>query len=375
MRHGVSVVGRDTRNRAVGAAATMRSLFDREQPDDVVLVERVRACLGRVVTHPHAIKVEANDGSVTLSGPILEEEVPLLVDCALGVAGVRDLRNQLDVHAEPGRIPALQGNPRQRPGSRGAFMQTNWSPTARAVGGLAGAMAAAHGFGERTLAGTFVGTAGLLLLARAVTNLEMRRLFGIGAPRHAVEVKKSIRIHAPVERVFELWNDFENFPKLMTHVRHVRRIRTGEDKERWRWSVTGPTGMEVEFDSVVSAREENRLLAWRTEGSALVQHAGRVQFLSNSDGSTTVEIRMLYNPVVGALGHAIAWLFGTDPKHQMDDDLLRMKSFLETGKLPRDAAEHVAEMPAKLQEHMEEMRVSRNGSRGQGMEGEQTSAG
>jgi hypothetical protein len=31
-------------------------------------------------------------------------------------------------------------------------------------------------------------------------------------------------------------------------------------------------------------------------------------------------------------------LFGTDPKSELDEDLMRMKTFLETGKAPRDAA-------------------------------------
>jgi uncharacterized membrane protein len=73
-----------------------------------------------------------------------------------------------------------------------------------------------------------------------------------------------------------------------------------------------------------------------------VQHAGRVFFHDNGDGSTTVEIQMVYNPVVGAIGHAVAWLLGADPKRQMHDDLLRMKTFLETGKPPRDAASQTA---------------------------------
>lgn len=368
--HGTSVVGRDSRNRAIGVGARLRSLLNAGQPDDAVLVERVRACLGRVVTHPHSIQVEAHDGTVTLSGPILQDEVPLLIDFTLGVAGVRDLRNQLDVHAEAGTLPALQGNPRQRPGHRTAFLQENWSPTTRAAGGLGGALAAFYGFGDRSFIGNLFGAAGLLLLARALTNLDLRRLFGIGAPRHAVDVQKSIRINAPVEKVFELWDNFENFPRFMRHVRHVRRIETAEGKERWRWSVTGPTGTEFEFDSIVSAREENRLLGWRTEGGALVQHAGRVRFQDNGDGTTTVDVKMLYNPVVGAVGHAIAWLFGADPKHQMDDDLMRMKSYLETGKVPRDAAEHRPAMPRGAREPVQE-RPSGNGSGRQQAEREQ----
>lgn len=352
--HGASVVARDSRNRARGLAARMRSLLDRGQADDAVLTERVRACLGRAVSHPHAIQVQSMDGVITLTGPVLAAEVPLLVDCVLGVPGVRDVKNQLDVHAEPGRIPALQGGTPRHPGAGGLFMQENWSPTERAASGLVGVLAALWGFGRHSFGGTLVGTAGLLLVGRAATNLPMRRLIGVGAPRHAVDVQKSIRIHAPLEKVFRLWDDFENFPMFMRHVRNVQRIGTSEDQERWHWTVTGPTGTEVEFDSVVTAREENALIEWRTEGDALVQHAGRVRFMDAGDGSTIVDVKMSYNPVAGAVGHVIAKLIGTDPKSQMDEDLLRMKTFLETGKLPRDAAAHAKEMPDSLRRRFEE---------------------
>jgi uncharacterized membrane protein len=47
---------------------------------------------------------------------------------------------------------------------------------------------------------------------------------------------------------------------------------------------------------------------------------------------------MSYNPPGGAVGHAIARLLGRDPKQEMDDDLMRMKAFIETQRPPRDAA-------------------------------------
>ncbi|HLT89883.1 MAG TPA: SRPBCC family protein [Woeseiaceae bacterium] len=352
--HSAGVVARDSRNRVKGLVARMRSLLDRGQPDDSVLVERVRSCIGRVVSHPHAIKVQSHDGVITLTGPVLAAEVPLLIDDVLGVPGVRDVRNQLDVHAEPGRVPALQGGIQRRPGRRGPFMQENWAPAERALGGLAGGLAALWGFGRDSLGGKLVGTAGLVLLGRAATNLELRRLLGIGTRRHAVDVQKTIRIQAPVEKVYRLWENFENFPLFMRHVRQVRRIQTAQNKERWRWSVTGPTGTEFEFDAVVVAREENELIAWRTEGEALVQHAGRVRFMGTDEGYTIIDVKMTYNPVAGAVGHVIAKLFGTDPKSQMDDDLLRMKTFLETGKLPRDAAAPAREVPEELRRQLEQ---------------------
>ena len=41
---------------------------------------------------------------------------------------------------------------------------------------------------------------------------------------------------------------------------------------------------------------------------------------------------MSYNPPAGWRGHGIAKAFGVDPKHSMDEDLVRMKTLIETGK-------------------------------------------
>ena len=335
--HELGVVRRDARNRVAGMSARLRSMLDTRQPDDSVLEARVRACLGRVVSHPGSVGVESQGGIVRLTGPILEDEVPLLIASVRRVHGVAGIRDDLEVHAEPGRVPGLQGQPARRVGDRAEFMQANWAPATRAVGLLAGTMAALHGFRRGTTAGTMLGQAGLLLIARAVTNLEVRRLVGIGAGRHAVTVQKSLRIQAPVQEVFALWDDLERLPSFMTHVREVRRVDSGDASERWRWTVDGPGGVPIAFDTTRTAREANRLLAWRTTPDALVQHAGRVRFVDNGDGSTSVEVRMVYNPVAGAVGHVLARLFGADPKHQMDDDLLRIKTFLETGKVPHNA--------------------------------------
>ena len=80
-RRAARIAGRDVFNRARGSAATLRSTLMPATADDAVLEARVRACLGRVVSHPASIHVEANDGAVTLSGPILDREVSLLLDC------------------------------------------------------------------------------------------------------------------------------------------------------------------------------------------------------------------------------------------------------------------------------------------------------
>ena len=81
---------------------------------------------------------------------------------------------------------------------------------------------------------------------------------------------------------------------------------------------------------------------------APVAHAGIVQFEPEGDDGTRLQIRFSYNPPGGAIGHATAVMLGGDPKSNMDEDLARMKTLIETGNPPRDAAQPIGEAPEAL---------------------------
>jgi uncharacterized membrane protein len=150
----------------------------------------------------------------------------------------------------------------------------------------------------------------------------------------AVVLHKAIHIEAAPETLFDLWSRVENFPHFMSHVRHVEDLGNG----RSHWVVTAPGGMQVEWDARVTASERPRLLAWESEPGASVRNAGTIRFEPEA-GGTRVSVQMSYVPPTGLVGHAIARLFHGDPKRQMDDDLMRMKQFVETGRAPHDASE------------------------------------
>jgi uncharacterized membrane protein len=331
----VDVTARDLTNRTVGLWAEMRSSFTSDGVSDEVLAERVRSQLGGLVSHPSAIEVKAEQGCVTLSGPVLRDEVDRLLRGVASVRGARRVENHLTMHDEPGDVPGLQGQPtRRRSGRQLDIMQMNWSPTTRLFVGAAGGAMAAYGASRRNASSSVIGLAGLTLLARAITNIELKRLLGVGVGRRAIDVQKTININAPVEQVFKLWTDYQHFPRFMSNVREVKDLGGG----RSHWMVSGPTGSTVEWDAVITSYAPNEVLAWRTEPNAMIQHAGIIHFRSTPDGSTAVNIRLTYNPAAGGLGHLVASLFGVDPKSQMDEDLVRMKTFIETGKVPSDAA-------------------------------------
>lgn len=178
----IEVTASDLSNRAQGIAKSIQSRFTASETDDAVLVDRVRSKLGRLVSHPGAIQISAENGNVTISGPILEDEVDSLLSCVKGIQGVNDVTNNLEVHQEAGNHPALQGG-RERQGHQFEFLQKNWSPAARFIAGAAGASLAIYGGTRRDAIGAGLGAAGLLLLTRGITNTEFKRLVGLDEAR------------------------------------------------------------------------------------------------------------------------------------------------------------------------------------------------
>jgi len=108
-RHALVGAARDAGHRWQGVRAEARRRRLREGlPDDLQLIERVRAKLGRVVRHPHAIQVGANRGIVVLSGPILASEVGALLETTREVPGVTAIEDHLAVYQTSEHVSSLQ---------------------------------------------------------------------------------------------------------------------------------------------------------------------------------------------------------------------------------------------------------------------------
>ena len=104
---GLAPARRGLRQRLRGMVYQSQGGLSEEVPDDI-LVERVRAQLGRPVSHSGAVDVRAQDGCVILAGPILADEVDDLIRQVSRIDGVRSIRSELDLRDEPGDLPALQ---------------------------------------------------------------------------------------------------------------------------------------------------------------------------------------------------------------------------------------------------------------------------
>ena len=320
---------RDLAHRGTVVAGRLRSRFKRSDASDPVLVERIRSRMGRHVAHPGAIDVLATDGHVTLSGTIFAHEREGLIEALGSVPGVSDIFDELTVYETAEGIAELH-DPRDQPEG----IQESWAPGTRLVTSAAGTTLTMYALVRRSRFAGFVALAtGVALLARSATNKPLAKLAGMRAGYQGIDIQKTIHIDAPVDEVFVFLADYDNYPQFMRNVLSVETFPDGHSH----WKVAGPAGFEVEWDAVTTRVETNELIQWSTIVGSTVEHAGAIDLEPAGEG-TRVRIEMSYNPPAGVLGHVVAKLFGADPKSELDEDMMRLKSALETGRLPRDAA-------------------------------------
>ena len=167
-RDAVGVTRRDVAHRVQGLRARARRLLlQQPAPDDLQLIERVRARMGRLVSHPHAVQVGARDGRVTLSGPILAREVGPLLASIRNVWGVSEVEDRLVAHEHPENIPSLQGEPR---GTSGSAAEEYWPPALRGAAVVGGALLALRGMHRGSLSGVVLALTGLGFALRGIAN-------------------------------------------------------------------------------------------------------------------------------------------------------------------------------------------------------------
>jgi len=323
---GLGTARRDLAHRAQGTWASARARFRTDEVPDHVLVERVRARLGRHVSHPHAVDVAADCGCVTLRGTIVNDELKPLLRAIERIPGVSEIDNLLEPHEASESIPSLQGG-KPRRGGRYDVLQKNWSPSTRALVGSLGSALAAYGVARRDKAGTLACFTGAGFILRAATTHDTRPA-GASAGRRAIEIEKTIQIAAPVSKVFDFWTRLDTFPFFMKNVLELRRANV---EGQYHWRIGGSGREPIEFDAVSTRFEPNRVVAWKTLEGSPVRHAGVVNFEPDGTGGTRVLIQFSCNQPGGAVGQAIAALLGDDPKAKIDEDLARMKTAIETG--------------------------------------------
>lgn len=212
------------------------------------------------------------------------------------------------------------------PGVRSADAPLMDDPLPTIIAGVAGGALVA---GRRSLPRATRDVAvvtGLALLGYAAWRPLSELLRLAGTRRRATEVRMTLEIAQPVERVFAFCRDFENYPRFVGALRSVHDYGDG----RSRWCASTPAGDTVEWNAVTTKYVPNRVVAWETVAGSPVFASGVLRF-SRVEGGTRLDVVLGYD-VLGRspLREALAALVTGSRGRQLEADLERMARYLET---------------------------------------------
>jgi uncharacterized membrane protein len=186
-----------------------------------------------------------------------------------------------------------------------------------------GAALAVFGASRKSWSGTALAAAGGALVFQG-----LRESHNIARPIH---VQCSFTIYKPIEEIYTFWRNFENLPRFMRHLHSVQN--TGEGRSHW--EARAPLGMSIGWDAEILEERGNDYILWRSLPGGSVEHRGSVQFRNAPfAGGTEIIVSLDYRPPAGKAGALFAKLFGTNPEHQVREDLRRFKQLMEAGEIP-----------------------------------------
>lgn len=248
--------------------------------------------------------------------------------------------NEANIYGES--AVGVAGRPHDSVPARPGHRTQNISQTEKLVSTVGGSALVLAGLTHGRLSGLLLTALGGALVYRGVTgHCHGYQALGIDTARHnsatAVPARQGVKVELAVvvnrspEELYAFWRNLENLPQVMRHLQRVEVIDGG----RSRWVAKGPLGKLVEWEAEILNEREPERIAWRSLEGGHIDTAGSVQFKPlGHDRGTAVSVSLKYNPPAGKLGDAVATLLGRNLEMELDRDLRRFKSLMETGEMP-----------------------------------------
>lgn len=133
-------------------------------------------------------------------------------------------------------------------------------------------------------------------------------------------IEKSIEINVPVRTAYNQWTQFEEFPRFMEGVKHVKQL----DDKRLHWKAE-IGGKEKEWNAEITEQVPDQCIAWTSTAGTLT--SGVVTFHRLSDSKSKVKLKMAYDPkgLIENVGDAVGFV-----TQKVQGDLERFKQFIES---------------------------------------------
>jgi uncharacterized membrane protein len=132
-------------------------------------------------------------------------------------------------------------------------------------------------------------------------------------------IEKSIEVDAPIDKVYNQWTQFEDFPQFMEGVEQVQQL----DDNHLHW-VAKVGGRRKEWDAEIVEQVPDERIAWRSTSGA--PNAGVVHFKPQDHNHTLVTLKIDYEPegAMENIGSAMGVMSG-----RVKSDLRHFKEFIQ----------------------------------------------
>jgi uncharacterized membrane protein len=248
---------------------------------------------GRTEEAVSKVKDAAGDRGNGLASRVMRKEVliPAAATAATAIAGVAARKGGIG-----GKVKQLGGQTAEDVGRKTARGAKEELTGGDGVGGLA-AGAASKVFGGGGGGGS--------------SKAKTRRL----------QIQRWTDVAVPVERAFETWTNFEDYPKFMHRVLSVKQADDDENKITWDEKIWFS---KRHWEAEIVERRDNEFLAWKTTSGAA--HAGLVSFHRLDDHLTRVMVTMDFRPsgIMEKMASGLRFV-----KRAVQADLARFKSYVE----------------------------------------------
>jgi uncharacterized membrane protein len=133
------------------------------------------------------------------------------------------------------------------------------------------------------------------------------------------KITKSIEVDVPVSTAYNQWTQFEDFPRFMEGIEHVRQL----DEKTLEWTAE-VAGVERSWRAEIVDQTPDRRIAWTSTSGA--RNNGVVTFEPLGDNRTRITLDLDVEPegLVENVGDALGIL-----DRRIEGDLQRFKEFIE----------------------------------------------
>jgi len=150
------------------------------------------------------------------------------------------------------------------------------------------------------------------------------------------------------QEVYEFFRNFDNLQRYMKGIEEIKVVSFHQSH----WKIRLKTGLSLEWDVEIVEEIPGVMLRWQSLPQSHVNSQGVVLFTKAlSSTGTVVSVSMDCDLPGGKMTGLAAMLTGDDPNSLIQNNLRRLKAYMETGEIPTTQGQSSGREDTSITEH------------------------